>query len=274
LDFAIVVHWAAILISLASIAVAVVLMVAIGVQKVNGHIKTVKRLFMESLIVFSVIDLIVLVRRVLPLDEAATIIALRLLFSLILFLVAVTGQVAAIVYSNPKSSSWKDILGAIFAGTKRSIVFASFIFIVISALIPVWILPFRVELRSCSPSSLELYVPIYAPLSLIFLEIVFIAFIVYPVGVFLLAGYATKNVPVSRIRKTFAVCLISLGISTYLLVLLLSSCFPEVSDIIRIPCYIFMTYFFRRMTTFQRLYHMDLEELKEYVALMKRLLKR
>lgn len=91
------------LISISSTVIAVVLIVVLGVQEVYGHIKVVRSLLIEYLIAFIGIDLILSVRRTLPLNEATTIIAFRLVYSLMLFSTAVMGYVATIIYRKPKS---------------------------------------------------------------------------------------------------------------------------------------------------------------------------
>ena len=262
------VYLVALLLSAVSIAVVAILIAVLAVQQVYAHIKEVKRLFIAALIAFIGIDMILLVRRLSPLDAIETITALRLMYSLTLYSAAAIGFAATIIYMKPKSSTWKDIYSEILR--RMPLPFASFTFILLVFFILGWIVPFNVELRSCPTSYTDLYIPILETPHILAFHIGFIAFLSYPVVVFLLASYAAENRAVSRDLRVFASSVIGLGLSNHLQAFFLVRCFAETVDIIRIPCFIVLTYVFRRITSLQ--IFQDLE-LREYIEYLKRRLK-
>ena len=258
-----IVDFAALLISLVSVVVTGVLVGVLGLQQVFGYIKAVKRLFMEALVAFIVIDVIFLVRRFSPLDEATTIIALRLMYSLTLFTAATMGSAATIIYRRPKSSIWRDIYGDAF----RFLPFVSYTSILFILFILGWALPLNVALRSCPTSQVDVYVPILESQHIAALSISFVAFLIYPTSIFLLASYAVKNVSLSRDLRMFAAGVIGIALSNYLQVFFLIGCFAEAVDLIRIPCFITLTYVFRRATALQSFRDV---EIREYIQMLRR----
>jgi len=262
-DFAMIIHLATLLLSLVSIAVTAVLIGVLSLQEAYAHIKAVKRLLIDALIAFIGMDMVLLVRRVSLLDEAATIIAIKVIYSLTLFAAATVGSAATVIYRKPKSYTLKDI----YADAVKFFPFASFLTILLIFFISDWIVPLSVELRSCPTSYTDLYVPIFESQHLIIFSVSFIAFLVYPTAVFLLASYAVENVAVSRDLRMFAIGVIGVAVSSYLEAFFLVRCFAEAVDIIRIPCFITLTYVFRRTTALQSFRDV---ELREYIEQFRR----
>jgi len=254
------------LLSLISIAVIGVLIGVLAVQQVSGHIRAVKRLFIEALSVAILIDILLLVRRVSPPDAMATILADKLGHTLSLFAAVVLGYAATIIYKKPKSSNWKDIYSEIVSGRKIFLPFILFISVIGSLIFLGWITPMSVERVSSWPYPYT-YVTVREAAHLIAYNIGFIAFLLYPVTVFLLASYAAENKVASHDLRIFAICVLLLGVSNYLQAFLYAENFAEAADIIQIPCFIAMTYIFRRITALQNFHPV---ELGEYIERLRR----
>lgn len=184
----------ALLISLISVVVTGVLVGVLGLQQVFGYIKAVKRLFIEALAAFIVIDMIFL------------------MYSLTLFTAATIGSAATIIYRRPKSSIWRDIYGDAF----RFLPFVSYTSILFILFILGWTHPLNAALRSCPTSQVDVYVPILDSQHIAALSIGFVAFLIYPTSIFLLASYAVKNVSLSRDLRMFAASVIGIAVSNYL----------------------------------------------------------
>jgi hypothetical protein len=262
-DFTLISYLATLLLSLVSIVVTGILIGVLGVQQVYGHIKAVKGCFIAGLIALIGTDIILLVRRVSPLDEASSIIAFRLMYSLALCSAAAMGTAATIIYRRPKSSTWKGVYADILRG--MPLPFVSFMSILLVLFIFGWTVPLNVQLRSCATSYTELYVPILQIQHVISFYISFVAFLAYPAAVFLLASSTAENAAVTRDLEIFAICVIGLALSNYLQPFFLVGCFGEVVDIIRIPCFIVLTYVFRRITALQSFREVELREYMEHL---------
>lgn len=255
-----VIHWASLLLGIVSIAVIGVLIGVLTIQQVHGHIKAVKTLLIETFAAFILIDTILLVRRVALPDAMATIVFDKLIYTISLFALALIGHVATIIYIKPKSSTWTGIYKEIARGGKIFVSFLLFISIIISFIILIWFAPIRAELAECYP---HLYVPSREIQTTMAPNVTLIIFLLYPVTLFLLAGYAAENKTVSRDLRIFAICIIGLGLSNYLQAFFVSICLAEVLEIVQIPCFIAITYVFRRITALQSFQEV---ELREYMA--------
>lgn len=265
MHFAMVIYFVSLILSVVSIAVIGVLIGVLAIQQVSGHIKVVKRRLIEAFIAAMLIYITLLIRRVSPLDAMTTILFDKLGHTLSLYAAVVIGYAATVIYVRPKSSNWKDIYKEIVSGRKIFFPFILFISIIGSLIFLSWITPMRVELVSSWPS--PLHVTVREVPHLIAYNIGFFAFLLYPVVVFLLASYAAENKTVSRDLRAFAICVLLLGASNYLQAFLVTANFAEAAGIIQIPCFIVITYVFRRITVLQNFYHV---ELKEYMARLRR----
>jgi len=257
-------HLVALLLSLVSIAVTGVLIGVLGLQQVYAHIKVVKRLFMEALFAFIGLDAILLVRRFSPLDEATTIITLRLMYSLALYAAAAMGSAATIIYKRPKSFTWRDI----YAETvkKAFIPFICYMSILLILFILGWAVPFSVELRRSQTSYPDIYIPVLQTQHLLALSIAFIAFLTYPTAVFLLASYAVRgDASVSRDLRLSAISVGGIAVSCYLQVFFLIVGFAEAVDIIRISCFIILIYVFKRTAALQSFRDVELRQYIEHL---------
>lgn len=264
-----IIYLAAFLLSLVSIVVTGILIGVLGVQQVYGYIKAVKGCFIVAIVALIGTDIILLARRLSPLDDASSIIAFRLMYSLALCSAAAMGTAATIIYGKPKSSTWKGIYADILRG--MSLPFVSFMSILLVLFIFGWTVPLNVQLRSCATSYAELYIPILQIQHVISFYISFIAFLAYPAAVFLLASSTAENAAVTRDLEIFAICVIGLALSNYVQPFFLVGCFGEVVDIIRIPCFIVLTCIFRRITALQSFREV---ELREYIERVRRRRKR
>lgn len=246
--------------TMVSMFAAVVLIVALCAQEVYGHIKAARILLIGYFTAFIGVDLILALRLSLPFNGAMTVIALKFMYSFMLFAMAIIGYFATIIYVKPASSEWRAINTEIFR-SKIYLPFTLFLAIIVGVLILVWFVPLSVEL-GYFPSSIGRYVPVYSPLHIMAFHLVLIIFIAYPFPIFLLASYATENAVVSRYLRMFAVSIVGLAISNYLQRFFLTSCSAAAADVIQIPCLIAQAYVFRKITSLQRFYYVDL---KEYV---------
>ena len=150
---------------------------------------------------------------------------------------------------------------------KIALPFIAYMTVFSIALILAWTLPIELELKGGAFSERELYRPILEPSHLIVNSIVFAAFLAYPTRVFLLASNVAENREVSESLKIFVICIASLAVYTFLQPFFLSRWFAEAGDIIRIPCLIIMTYTFRKISTLQSFYDV---ELREHIESLKR----
>ena len=260
-----VIRVAALLLSLVSVVVTGVLIGVLSVQRVYAHMKSVKRLFIIALIAFIGIDITLLVRRFLPLDEAAAVLVFKLMYSLYVISGATMGCAATVIYKKPRSFTLKEMYAEIVR--KMFLPFISFMSILLVFFILCWTLPLSVELRGCPTSDIDLYVPILETHHQTAFSIAFIAFLAYPTAVFWLASLAAKNTAVSRNLRVFAICVFGIAVSVHLQPFFLIRCFAEAVDIIRMACFIVLTYISRRVTDLQSFRDV---ELKEYIEMLKK----
>lgn len=252
--------YAALLFSLTSLVSTSLVIGVLSVQKVYAHLKAVKRLLMEFFLAFIGFDLVMFLRSSFPLDEATTVLAARCMFSLWLYAVAAIGVAATILYVRPRSTSWKDMYRDVLK--KMFLPFVSYMTIIFIIFVVTWTLPLNMELRACPLSGIEMYVPVVDTPHLIILSISFIAFIIYPTTVFLLASKAANDEVVSSNLKMFAICIVGTALSMLLQPYFFSRLYSAGVNIIRIPCFLLLTYVFRKNTILQSFYSV---ELREYV---------
>lgn len=255
----------ALIIIFTSVVVAGVLIGVLSIQQVYAHNVVVKRLFIECFIAFLGADLLLFVRRFIVLDRVSASLVVRGILSLGYFALITVGCAATILYINPVSGSWREMLSEIMR--KMGLPFITYMMVLVITLILAWTLPIELELKGGVFSEIGLYRPILEPPRLIVNSIVFAAFLAYPTRVFLLASNAAENSEVSESLKIFATCMVGLAVYTFLQPFFLSRWFAEAGDIIRIPCLIIMTYLFRKITTLQSFYDVDL---REYIESLKR----
>ena len=121
-----IIHWAALLLDIVSIAVIGALIGVLAIQEVYGHIRAVKRLFIETFSAFNGINLILLVRRIYPPNPMVAIISDRLIYSLVLFALAALGCAATIVYKKPKATTLRGTYAEILSERRLALAFLSF----------------------------------------------------------------------------------------------------------------------------------------------------
>jgi len=246
---------------LTSIVVTSLLIGILSTQKVYAHQKAVKRLLMEFIIAILGFDLVIFLRSSIPLNEATTVLAARCMFSLWLYAIAAIGVAATILYVRPRSTSWKDMYRDILK--KGFLPFVSYMTMIFIIFVVTWIRPISMDLRACPLSGVNMYVPVVDTPHLIMLSISFIAFTIYPTSFFLLASKAANDEEVSGNLKMFAICMVGIAISMLLQPYFLHTLYSAGVNIIRIPCFLLLTYIFRKNTVLQNFYNVELREYLE-----------